>query len=232
MSKDNSKRQIKLKLKNLCKYYREAGGKVDILDNIDAEFFEGQIVALVGKSGSGKTTLLNLISGIDYPDSGEIWIGEALITGLSEDQLTLIRRNQVGIVFQFFNLIPTLSVVENVALPRELSGSNAGESRQRAQKLLERVNLGDRLDSYPDVLSGGEQQRVAIARALINDPDLILADEPTGNLDDETAKEILDLLLSVVREAGKTMIIATHSLEIINYADQVYTIHNGKLFAE
>jgi len=232
MSKENSKRHIKLKLKNLCKYYQEAGGKVDILDNIDVEFFEGEVIALVGKSGSGKTTLLNLICGIDFSDSGEIWLAETLITGLSEDQLTLIRRNQIGIVFQFFNLIPTLSVIENVALPSELNGISRHQSRLRAGELLERVNLGDRLDSYPDVLSGGEQQRVAIARALINDPDLILADEPTGNLDDETAKEILDLLLSVVREAGKTMIIATHSLEIINYADQVYTIHNGKLFAE
>lgn len=232
MSKGNSKRHIKLLLKNLCKYYQEAGGKIDILDNIDAEFYQGEVVALVGKSGTGKTTLLNLISGIDYPDSGEVWIGETLITGLSEDQLTLIRRNQVGIVFQFFNLIPTLSVIENVALPSELNRLGGNKSRLRAQQLLERVNLGDRLNSYPDVLSGGEQQRVAIARALINDPDLILADEPTGNLDDETAKEILDLLLSVAREAGKTMIIATHSLEIINYADQVYTIHNGKLFSE
>jgi len=232
MSKENSKKHIKLKLKNLCKYYQEAGGKVDILDNIDAEFFEGEVVALVGKSGSGKTTLLNLICGIDFSDSGEIWLAETLITGLSEDQLTLIRRNQIGIVFQFFNLIPTLSVIENVALPSELNGVGRHQSRLRAGELLERVNLGERLDSYPDVLSGGEQQRVAIARALINDPDLILADEPTGNLDDDTAKEILDLLLRVVLEAGKTMIIATHSLEIINYADQVYTIHNGKLFAK
>jgi len=232
MSKENSKRHIKLLLKNLCKYYQEAGGRIDILDDIDAEFYQGEIVALVGKSGSGKTTLLNLICGIDSPDSGEVWIGETLLTGLSEDQLTLIRRNQVGIVFQFFNLIPTLSVIENVALPSELNGTGSYESRLRAEELLERVSLGDRLNSYPDVLSGGEQQRVAIARALINDPDLILADEPTGNLDDETAKEILDLLLSVAREAGKTMIIATHSFEIINYADRVYTIHNGKLFPE
>jgi putative ABC transport system ATP-binding protein len=232
MSKENSKRHIKLRLKNLCKYYQEAGAIINIIDNIDAEFYQGEIIALVGKSGSGKTTLLNLISGIDYPDSGEVWIGETLLSGLSEDQLTLIRRNQVGIVFQFFNLIPTLSVIENVALPCELNGTNSQESRLRAGELLEKVNLGDRLNSYPDVLSGGEQQRVAIARALINDPDLVLADEPTGNLDDETAKEILTLLLSVAREEEKTMIFATHSLEIIEYADRVYTIHNGKLFSE
>jgi len=155
MSKGNSKRHIKLLLKNLCKYYQEAGGKIDILDNIDAEFYQGEVVALVGKSGTGKTTLLNLISGIDYPDSGEVWIGETLITGLSEDQLTLIRRNQVGIVFQFFNLIPTLSVIENVALPSELNRLGGNRGRLRAQQLLERVNLGDRLNSYPDVLSGG-----------------------------------------------------------------------------
>jgi len=232
MAKKNSEKHIKLRLKNLCKFYQEAGNRIDIIDNMDAEFYQGEIVALVGKSGSGKTTLLNLISGIDSPDSGAVWIGETLITELSEEQLTLIRRNRVGIVFQFFNLIPTLNVIENVALPSELNGTSSQKSRLCAEELLVRVNLGDRLNSYPDVLSGGEQQRVAIARSLINDPDLILADEPTGNLDDETAKEILDLLLSVAREAGKTMIIATHSLEIINYADLVYTIHNGKLLSE
>ncbi len=147
MSKENSKRHIKLRLKNLCKYYQEAGAIINIIDNIDAEFYQGEIIALVGKSGSGKTTLLNLISGIDYPDSGEVWIGETLLSGLSEDQLTLIRRNQVGIVFQFFNLIPTLSVIENVALPCELNGTNSQESRVRAGELLEKVNLGDRLNS-------------------------------------------------------------------------------------
>ncbi len=229
MSKQNPHNHTNIKLKSLCKHYLEAQSNVSIVNNLNAEFKQGEIVALIGKSGSGKTTLLNLISGIDRPDSGEVWIGETLINSLSEEELTLIRRNRVGIVFQFFNLIPTLNVIENVTLPRELNGSNRVVARGKAQGLLQRVGLGERLNSYPDILSGGEQQRVAIARALINDPDVILADEPTGNLDDETANEILELLIAVARESDKTMIIATHSSEIINYADKVYTIHNGNL---
>jgi len=224
---ENSDININLRLINLSKFYSEAGRKIGVIDNLNAEFNQAEVVALIGKSGSGKTTLLNLISGIDRPDSGEIWIGDTLLNELSEEQLTLMRRNRVGIIFQFFNLIPTLSIIENVSLPRELNGSQDSEVSSGAEELLTRVGLGDRLNSYPDVLSGGEQQRVAIARALINNPDLILADEPTGNLDDDTATEILELLLEVVRDSGKTMIIATHSNEIINYADKVYAIHNG-----
>lgn len=231
MSKQNPDNITKITLKDLSKDYIEAENNVSIINNLSARFKQGEIVALIGKSGSGKTTLLNLISGIDRPDSGEIWIGETLINGLSEEDLTLIRRNRVGIVFQFFNLIPTLNVIENVTLPRELNGSNVALARDKAQELLQRVGLGDRLNSYPDILSGGEQQRVAIARALINDPDVILADEPTGNLDDETANEILELLIRLARESDKTMIIATHSNEIINFADKVYTMHNGNLIS-
>jgi len=229
---ENSDININLRLINLSKFYSEAGRKIGVIDNLNAEFNQAEVVALIGKSGSGKTTLLNLISGIDRPDSGEIWIGDTLLNELSEEQLTLMRRNRVGIIFQFFNLIPTLSIIENVSLPRELNGSQDSEVSSGAEELLTRVGLGDRLNSYPDVLSGGEQQRVAIARALINNPDLILADEPTGNLDDDTATEILELLLEVVRDSGKTMIIATHSNEIINYADKVYAIHNGNLILE
>ena len=231
MSKQNPDNHTTIKLKDLSKHYLEAKSNVSIFNNLNAEFKQGEIVALIGKSGSGKTTLLNLISGIDRSDSGEVWIGETLTNSLSEEELTLIRRNRVGIVFQFFNLIPTLNVIENVTLPRELRGSNRSVARDKAQELLQRVGLGDRLNSYPDILSGGEQQRVAIARALINDPDVILADEPTGNLDDETANEILELLIAVARESDKTMLIATHSSEIINYADKVYTIHNGNLIS-
>ena len=229
---ENSDININLRLINLSKFYSEAGRKIGVIDNLNAEFNQAEVVALIGKSGSGKTTLLNLISGIDRPDSGEIWIGDTLLNELSEEQLTLMRRNRVGIIFQFFNLIPTLSIIENVSLPRELNSSQDSEVSSSAEELLTRVGLGDRLNSYPDVLSGGEQQRVAIARALINNPDLILADEPTGNLDDDTATEILELLLEVVRDSGKTMIIATHSNEIINYADKVYAIHNGNLILE
>ena len=164
---ENSDININLRFVNLSKFYTEAGRKIEIIDNLNAEFNQGEVVALIGKSGSGKTTLLNLISGIDSPDSGEIWLGNTLLTKLSEEELTLIRRNRVGIVFQFFNLIPTLNVIENVSLPRELNGSQDIDPRAIAEELLTRVGLGDRLNSYPDVLSGGEQQRVAIARALI-----------------------------------------------------------------
>ena len=229
---ENNTKMPELKIIKLCKFYEEAGKRLDIIDNLDAEFYRGDIIALLGKSGSGKTTLLNLISGIDRADSGEIWIGDNQITGFNEDELTLLRRNHLGIIFQFFNLIPTLNVLENVSLPGELDSSNSSKVRVRAEELLTRVGLGDRLHTYPDVLSGGEQQRVAIARALINNPKIILADEPTGNLDEDTAKDILVLLIDITHESDKTMIIATHSAEIVNYAHQVYTIHNGKLFSQ
>jgi len=232
MSEEHPDKNINIRLKNLNKSYQEAGKKFEIIENLSANFNHNEIVALIGKSGSGKTTLLNLISGIDRPDSGEVWIGDTLLNGMPEKELTLIRRNRIGIVFQFFNLIPTLTVLENVRLPRDLNSGQKLQSTVDAGELLSMVGLGDRLNSYPDVLSGGEQQRVAIARALINDPDVILADEPTGNLDEETAGEVLKLLLTLARETGKTMIIATHSNEIIQFADTVYSVHNGKLIPE
>lgn len=222
-------KKIKLRLKGVSKHFEEGGKRVDILEDVNAEIYNGELVSLLGKSGSGKTTLLNIISGIDSPDGGEVLIGDTSLSRLSEEELTLFRRSHIGLVFQFFHLIPTLSVIENVALPGELNGLTRAECRRKAAGLLERVSLVERSDSYPDRLSGGEQQRVAIARALVNDPDLILADEPTGNLDEDTSGEVLSLLLNLVREAGKTMIIATHSAEITKFSDAVYTIHNGRL---
>ena len=218
-----------LSLQNVSKFYEEGGNTVNILNDITVDILERELIVLLGKSGSGKTTLLNLISGIDSPDSGEIRINGRDISGLSENELTILRRDNIGIVFQFFNLIPTLSVLENVALPAELSGISPKLGRERAQSLLKKVGLEDRSGSYTDVLSGGEQQRVAIARSLINDPLLVLADEPTGNLDAQTSHEVLDLLLSIQKEAGKTMIIATHSDEIAGRGDRVYKIENGSL---
>lgn len=222
-------KNTKLTLRDLSKFYEEGGKRVNILDHINARFHEGELVSILGKSGSGKTTLLNLISGIDSPDGGDVLIGGASITNLSEQERTVFRRKHMGLVFQFFNLIPTLTVIENVTLPSDLDGRGKDESSMKARELLRKVGLLNRSDTYPDRLSGGEQQRVAIARALINDPDIILADEPTGNLDEDTAAEVLALLLRIVREAGKTLVIATHSLEIKNYSDAVYTIHNGSL---
>jgi putative ABC transport system ATP-binding protein len=223
-------------LSGLSKAYTEAGQSRVVLDELNSEFYAGEFVCLLGKSGSGKSTLLNLISGIDTPSSGRVFIrsdGQDLsLTALSEHERTLFRRQHIGIVFQFFNLIPTLTVVENVTLPLELAGPRGRPVRNlrpRAAMLLERVELGNRLDAYPDKLSGGEQQRVAIARALVHDPLLVLADEPTGNLDDDTGATILRLLLELTRDAGKTLIMATHAAEVAQQADRVLHLVHGKL---
>jgi putative ABC transport system ATP-binding protein len=221
-----------IRLERLSKAYTEAGQNRVVLDELNREFFAGEFVCLLGKSGSGKSTLLNLISGIDAPSSGHVIIRdgarEVTLTALSEHERTLFRRWAIGIVFQFFNLIPTLTVLENVTLPLELAG-RTGPARAQATTLLERVGLGNRLNTYPDKLSGGEQQRVAIARALAHDPLLVLADEPTGNLDDETGDTVLKLLLELTRDAGKTLIMATHAPEVAQQADRMLHLVHGKL---
>ena len=200
-----------------------------MLDNVNLEIEEGEFFVMLGKSGSGKSTLLNLISGIDHADSGQIIIGSTEITALNEKQQTLFRRDKIGIIFQFFNLIPTLTVLENITLPGELRGDNRRLIEQHARTLLDRVGLIDRADTYPDRLSGGEQQRVAIARALAHEPKIVLADEPTGNLDEDTGQTVLKLLLELTRDAGKTLVMATHNPEILPFADRVCRIHEGKL---
>jgi putative ABC transport system ATP-binding protein len=225
-------RPVLVKLSNLTKRYEEAGASRTVLHAVDTEIRQGEFTVLLGKSGSGKSTLLNLIGGLDVPSEGEVWIGEKCITRLSERDLTLFRRENIGYIFQFFNLIPTLTALENVSLPYELRGKNRREGEQAARVLLERVGLGNRANTYPDKLSGGEQQRIAIARALVHQPLLILADEPTGNLDEDTGKMVLNLLLELTRDAGKTLIMATHSAEVVPYADMVYHISEGKLVAD
>ncbi|GAB4544618.1 MAG: ABC transporter ATP-binding protein [Anaerolineae bacterium] len=221
-----------VRLNGLTKIYEEAGVKRTILHALDAEIYQGDFVVLLGKSGSGKSTLLNLIGGIDVPSSGGVDIKGTRISTLSERALTLFRRDHIGFVFQFFNLIPTLTALENVSLPFELRGESRREGEKRARALLDRVGLSHRADTYPDRMSGGEQQRVAIARALITEPFLILADEPTGNLDEETGQKVLKLLLELTRDAGKTLIMATHNPEVVPFADVVYHIHEGKLVSE
>jgi putative ABC transport system ATP-binding protein len=243
---DNVRGATLIEIRGLTKSYTEAGRTRTILDALDLDLYAGEFVCLLGKSGSGKSTLLNLISGIDAADSGTVTIytgspntdlstregtkrhGVAL-TALSERERTLFRRQHIGIVFQFFNLIPTLTVVENVRLPLELAGQN---NTEQAVTLLDAVGLGDRLHTYPDRLSGGEQQRVAIARALAHDPLLILADEPTGNLDDDTGETVLSLLLRLTRDAGKTLIMATHAPEIARRAGRVLHVVHGHLQEE
>lgn len=200
-----------------------------VLDRLNAEFDEGQLSIILGKSGSGKSTILNLISGIDTPDQGQILIGENNVGNMSDYERTLFRRHHIGFVFQFFNLIPTLTVLENVMLIQELDGAGTRENREKALQILDQVGLADRREATPENLSGGEQQRTAIARALTHDPSIILADEPTGNLDHETGSAVMDLMLKLSRDLGKTLIMATHSTDITNVADAVFGIQDGKM---
>jgi putative ABC transport system ATP-binding protein len=216
-------------LSNLSKSYQEGDRTRLVLHNASATCAKGEFVAILGKSGSGKSTLLNLISGIDLVDEGEIWLDGQNLTSLDERQRTLFRRNHIGFIFQFFNLIPTLTVWENVILPLELSGTSNGNNFEKASELLAAVGLLERQKTFPDRLSGGEQQRVAIARALVNDPLLVLADEPTGNLDEETGEQVLSLLDRLTRKAGKNMILVTHSRDAADYADRILYLRDGKL---
>lgn len=220
---------IIVQLQNVTKTYTEAERERIIISNVNANFMTGEFAILLGPSGSGKSTVLNLMSGVDETDSGTITVGGIDITRLAEPDLTLFRRNNVGIVFQFFNLIPTLTVLENVILPYELQGHTHKESKARGMVVLDEVGLADRAQTYPDRLSGGQQQRVAIARAIVHEPALILADEPTGNLDPTTGQSILDLLLRTTRDAGRTLIMATHSMEIVPLADRVFRIEDSQL---
>jgi putative ABC transport system ATP-binding protein len=221
--------QTLIKLDNVYKSFTEAGRSRRVLNGVSVNFHEGEFAVVLGKSGSGKSTLLNVISGIDEPDDGDIWISDVRVTNISEHERTLFRRDKIGIVFQFFNLIPTLTTLENVMLPYELRGAARKVGEQRARHLLGRVGLPDRADTFPDRLSGGEQQRVAIARALVHEPLLILADEPTGNLDGDTGESVLHLLLDLTRDAGRTLIMVTHSLDVVPLADRVYQLNDGQL---
>jgi putative ABC transport system ATP-binding protein len=216
-------------LEDIHKSFQEGAKTRSVLNQVNASFGQGEFTAILGKSGSGKSTLLNLISGIDRPDQGKIFINDEDITALNERDRTLFRRHHIGFVFQFFNLLPTLTVLENVILPLEINGTSLRIARQRAVQLLEAVGLADRAGTFPDRLSGGEQQRVAIARALVNDPKLVLADEPTGNLDRGTGEQILSLLDELTRKVGKNLVMVTHSISNAALADQTYRLEVGQL---
>ena len=216
-----------LELQRLYKSYFDGSGDHHILKGADLKIEKGETIAILGSSGSGKSTLLNLIAGIDLPDQGEVRIDGKSLGQMSEKNRTLLRRRTMGFVFQSFNLIPTLNVYENLMLPLELNqiSKNSGIISQ----MLEALGLKGREESHPDRLSGGEQQRVAIARALMHQPSLLLADEPTGNLDAETSQETLKLINHLVHRSRTTMIMATHSQEVIKWVDRVLGIEDGKL---
>jgi putative ABC transport system ATP-binding protein len=219
-------------LENLAKIYGTNSHRIAALHNVNLTIQTGEFIAIYGRSGSGKSTLLNLISGIDRPSSGKIFVDDLEVTTLNETRLTLFRRDQIGFVFQFFNLLPTLTVLENVLLPGQLNNHSAPKLRERGLSLLAQLGIADRWKAQPDQLSGGQQQRVAIARALINDPQLILADEPTGNLDSETGLNILQILKRLSQEQNKTILLATHSQEASAFADRVFQIKDGTLLAQ
>jgi len=213
--------------KELTKSYEVEERTVHALQGVDLTVESGEFLALIGRSGCGKSTLLNLLGGLDKPTSGTLTVGGKEISELSENQLTIYRRETVGIVFQFFNLMPLLTATENAALPALLAGKNKKATIERAHMLLEAVGLGHRLNQSASLLSGGEMQRVAVARALINDPQLILADEPTGNLDSQSADAVLGALSTLARSEGKTVVMVTHSREAAQIADVTREMRDG-----
>jgi putative ABC transport system ATP-binding protein len=218
-----------VRLDGIAKSYREGEHDHVILSDATASLFPGEFVALLGPSGSGKSTLLNLLSGIDAPDKGSVIVDGVSLTKISERERTLFRRQHIGFIFQFFNLLPTLTVEENLLLPLELTGRVGEKERKRARDLLVQVGLEGREATFPDRLSGGEQQRVAVARALIHEPALVLADEPTGNLDSRTGSRILTLLQSLASDRGVTLLVVTHSRDVAAAADRILRIEEGRL---
>jgi putative ABC transport system ATP-binding protein len=215
-----------LEAKNLAKTYETGGAKVLGLRGVDISIERGEFVAIMGPSGCGKSTLLNLLAGLDRPTAGEVWLDGERIDGLSETDLARLRRRKVGFVFQFFNLVPTLSAVENVELPLLLVGRRRREARQSANELMSALGIPGKEEAAPAELSGGQQQRVALARALANRPDVVLADEPTGNLDSAAARDVL-WLFREARSRGQTLLLVTHDASVASAADRVITLRDG-----
>ncbi len=216
-----------IRLTNVTKVYDADGNRVEALRGVSLDVGRGEFVALVGPSGCGKSTLLNLVGGIDVPTSGEVVVDGAALSGLSDRALSLYRREKVGFVHQLFNLLPTLTALENVALPLLLKATGGREAREQARRQLDAVGIGGRAAHWPHQLSGGEQQRVAIARAIVHGPPIILADEPTGNLDSKAGQEVLDLLAWLVTAQGRTLLLATHSREAAARAARAVALRDG-----
>ena len=214
------------------KVYRQGNNEIIALDGVSLDIAKGQFAVIMGPSGSGKSTLLHLIGGLDRPTSGELLVDQRLVGQMADDQVTLFRRNRIGFIFQFFNLLPTLSALENVTLPFVLDGRSKEEAEQRAKILLDKVGLENRKDHLPEEMSGGEIQRIAVARALAFDPPILLADEPTGNLDSKTGESILSLLRDINREAACTIVMVTHSQEAARYGDRTIFFRDGKVEGE
>jgi putative ABC transport system ATP-binding protein len=216
-----------IQLTDVSMHYGTGPGRLQVLKDVDLRVRQGTRVAITGPSGSGKSTLLLLLAGLEQPTSGAVRLDGRLLNELSSDQLADLRRDHIGIVFQFFHLVPSLTALENVALPLEIA--RKGDARERARALLGRVGLSGRLGHYPSQLSGGEQQRVAIARALVHAPKLILADEPTGNLDDHTGRSVGELLFDMHRQSEATLVLVTHDVELAGGCDRVLRLHDGIL---
>jgi putative ABC transport system ATP-binding protein len=221
-----------LRTTGLRKQYQMGEVMVDALRGVDFIVAEGQFVAIMGPSGAGKSTLLHLMGGLDTPSDGDVVLGDRRLAHLSDDEITIVRRRQMGFIFQFFNLLPTLSAAENVALPLLIDGKRIEDYASRVDELLDLVGLADRRDHRPDQLSGGEQQRVAIARAFVTDPKIVLADEPTGNLDSRSGTIILELLRRTCKELNKTVVMVTHDPRAASYADRVVFLRDGKTVRE
>ena len=219
-----------LKVENLTKVYGKDSTKVVALDNVSFSVKKGEFVAIVGASGSGKSTLLHLIGGVDRPTSGKVYINDKDIFSMNDDKLAIFRRRQIGLIYQFYNLIPILDVEENIALPLELDGRNV--NRIELNEMLELLGLERRRHHLPNQLSGGQQQRTSIGRALITKPSIILADEPTGNLDSKASEEIVELLRKSNKELNQTIIMITHNLELAEIADRIIKIEDGKIVKE
>lgn len=218
-----------LRTEKLCKFYGEGENEVRAIDNTDIEIEKGEFVAIVGKSGSGKSTLLHMLGGLDIPTSGKVFIGNKDIFELKEEELAVFRRRKIGFIFQAFNLVASLNVWENIVLPMGLDGKEVDEAF--VKDILNTLQLENKIENLPNTLSGGQQQRVAIARAIASKPDIILADEPTGNLDSKTGDEVISLLKMSAKKYGQTLVVITHDEEIAQMADRIIVIEDGKVVA-
>jgi putative ABC transport system ATP-binding protein len=221
-----------IRLQDVVKTYRQGNTAVPALAGVSLDVPDGQFLSVMGASGSGKSTMLHLIGGLDGPDSGSIAVGGQELAHMSDDELTIFRRRKIGFIFQFFNLLPTLSAEENVALPLLLDGKSMRDVRPRVERLLDKVGLAARRAHKPDELSGGEMQRVAIARALVIEPILLLADEPTGNLDSKTGEEILQLLKETAVQTRRTVMMVTHDARAAAYGERIVTLKDGRVVSD